>query len=152
MKASAVAKREMVPLEALYYEPDDLVLVPGWTCPADWTIAQRQEFILADRAKRRPPKSNTPRASANRTFSPERGHKAMATGLKAIDMSPVDSSMIKAIGHDPETSNLHVEFHGGAKYIYLGVPPEKHTALMQSESIGRHFNQNIRGAHEGVRQ
>jgi hypothetical protein len=60
-------------------------------------------------------------------------------------MEPVESSNIAAIGHDPATSTLRVEFKHGGAHEYDGVPAEAHQALMDSGSKGRHFHENIRG-------
>lgn len=63
-------------------------------------------------------------------------------------MTPVKSSNIAAIGHDPKTNELHVKFKTGATHIYSGVSAEKHAALLAAESIGSHFHHNIRNQHE----
>jgi hypothetical protein len=62
-----------------------------------------------------------------------------------MERTPIKSSSIASIGYDPETQILEVEFrHGGAIYHYAKVPPEKHAALMASDSIGKHFHAYIR--------
>ncbi len=73
-----------------------------------------------------------------------------------VTMQPVESSQIKAIGHDPAASRLYVEFPPGKKnptargsvYSYENVPAEKHAALVgdgvKDHSIGRHFGQHIK--------
>ena len=62
----------------------------------------------------------------------------------------VQSSSIKAIGYDPATRKLQVEFHDngeipGKVAEYDGVDPEKHAALLSAESVGGHFHWHIRG-------
>lgn len=64
-----------------------------------------------------------------------------------IEMTPVTSSSIAAIGHDPLTNTLAVKFHGGKTYHYSNVKPEDAAALMASKSIGSHFGQNIRNKY-----
>jgi hypothetical protein len=70
-------------------------------------------------------------------------------------MTPVTSSNIHAIGHDPVTNTLKVQFKDKsgaptATWEYDGVPAEKHAALMAATpSIGSHFAKNIKGQHEG---
>ncbi len=64
-------------------------------------------------------------------------------------LQPVKSSQIAAIGHDPSTNVLAVQFHGkggkpGSVYHYQNVPPEKHQALVNAPSIGSHFGQHIK--------
>jgi hypothetical protein len=56
----------------------------------------------------------------------------------------VTSSNISAIGYDPETETLEVEFKGGTVYSYSGVTPQQHSALINADSIGSHFHKNIR--------
>ena len=68
-----------------------------------------------------------------------------------VEMNPVVSSNISAIGHDPANAELHVHFKDGSKYIYPGVSAEKHDALSQAESIGSHFSKHIRPYHKGSR-
>ena len=71
--------------------------------------------------------------------------------VPVIPTKPVESSAIKAIGHDPVTNTLRVEFQSGGVYDYHGVPAEKHSNFIGAESIGKHFLQHIRGAHEYTR-
>lgn len=63
-------------------------------------------------------------------------------------MTPVESSQIAAIGHDPETNEMHVQFHSGATHVYAGVTAEKHAAMMGAESIGAHFHEHVRNRHD----
>lgn len=56
-------------------------------------------------------------------------------------LTPVRSSMLAAIHHNPETRLLTVRYNTGAHYEHAGVPPEKVTALMKAESMGKHFNE-----------
>lgn len=60
--------------------------------------------------------------------------------------TPVTSSQIKSIGHDPETKKLHIEFNGGAVYEYDDVNVELHKSLMEAESHGKHFHTHIKKA------
>lgn len=63
-----------------------------------------------------------------------------------IALSPVKSSQIHAIGHDPATSIMHIQFKGaagpGSTYAYENVSLEQFAAFKGAESIGHHF-----GAH-----
>lgn len=62
-----------------------------------------------------------------------------------MERQPVKSSQIASVGYDPEKQVLEIEFrHGGNIYHYANVPPEKHAALMASDSIGKHFHAHIR--------
>ncbi len=63
-------------------------------------------------------------------------------------MTPVKSSNIEAIHHDPVTNALTVRFRSGATHRYDDVSAEKHAALMAADSIGGHFHKHIRNAHK----
>lgn len=65
-----------------------------------------------------------------------------------LKMQPVESSTVEAIGHDPETNTLHVQFKGTDEtYRYSNVSTEKHRELMASPSKGRHLAKHIKGVH-----
>jgi hypothetical protein len=67
-----------------------------------------------------------------------------------IKMTPVDSSSIAAIGHDPILNVLKVQFKSGKTYHYHKVPADAHAALMNADSKGTHFSDRIRGNYDGV--
>jgi hypothetical protein len=56
---------------------------------------------------------------------------------RAIEMVPVESSNITAIGWT-ETDGLLVEFRGGSRYQYPGVTADEFAAFHASESKGKH--------------
>lgn len=62
-------------------------------------------------------------------------------------LSPVQSSNVKAIGYDPITSQLRVEFNNGGVYNYEDVPAETYRGLMASHSKGAFLAANIKGKH-----
>ena len=62
--------------------------------------------------------------------------------------TPVKSSAIKSVGHDPETNMMEVEFQSGHVYTYKDVPEEAHADFISSTSIGKHFNNHIQGNYE----
>lgn len=68
-----------------------------------------------------------------------------------MKLTPVTSSNIEAIGHDPETNTLRVQFKGSGTYDYAGVSAEDHAALVGAGSIGSHFHKNIRTAFKATR-
>ncbi len=47
-----------------------------------------------------------------------------------MQMEPVDSSNVSAVGYDPVTETLHVKYKGGPLYEYSGVPQNTHDELM----------------------
>lgn len=62
-----------------------------------------------------------------------------------IELKPVDSNKIKAIGYDEPSQTLAVVFKNGpgAIYHYPNFTPEAHAAFVGAESMGRHFGQHI---------
>jgi hypothetical protein len=69
-----------------------------------------------------------------------------------MQLTPVSSSSIDAIGYDPEARTLHVRFASGHTYSYAGVEPEDHHALTAAKSIGAHFAKHIRPTYKGEKQ
>lgn len=64
-----------------------------------------------------------------------------------IDLSPVESSKLAAVGYDAATQTLAVTFKtGNAVYHYPNVTPEQHAAFIGSDSIGKHFGQHFQSA------
>lgn len=61
---------------------------------------------------------------------------------------PVPSSHLKAIGYEPHTQTLEVEFHGGKVYQHAGVSPQHHAALISAPSVGRHYH-GLKQTHPG---
>jgi hypothetical protein len=60
-----------------------------------------------------------------------------------MKLTPVESSMIHAVGYDDETQTLEVIFNSGRIYRYEDVPPEEYEGLMNAESKGRYMRANI---------
>jgi hypothetical protein len=70
------------------------------------------------------------------------------------EMTPIESSNITHVGHDPSTNTLHVRFKSGgndAHWSYADVPPEKHREMMDAPSKGSFFARNIKGKHTAAR-
>jgi hypothetical protein len=63
-----------------------------------------------------------------------------------VERTPVSSSNLAAVGYDPKTETLEIEFLHGGVYQYLEVPEEVYTELMAASSHGSYFNSMIRGA------
>lgn len=61
-----------------------------------------------------------------------------------MDMTPVDSSCLSAVGYDPDTATMRLQFTSGATYDYDDVAPEQHQALIGADSIGAHFAAHVR--------
>lgn len=63
-----------------------------------------------------------------------------------IELQPVTSSQVKAVGYDPATQTLAVQFTRGtgAIYHYPEVTPEQFEAFRNAESLGKHFDAHIK--------
>ena len=68
-----------------------------------------------------------------------------------MQMIPVRSRVIVAIGYNPLSQELHIQFRQWRVYVYLGVPENVYTALMTAPSKGRYYNRVIRGRYRAVR-
>lgn len=68
-----------------------------------------------------------------------------------IQMEPVTSSQVASIGYDKAAQDLHVQFNSGGTYVYHGVAPGVYVDLMNSESVGRFINQQIKPTYTGTR-
>ncbi len=62
------------------------------------------------------------------------------------EMTPVVSTQIAAVGYAMDSSELVIEFIGGAVYLYEHVPPEVHAGLVGHASIGAYFYKHIKYA------
>ena len=63
----------------------------------------------------------------------------------------VVSSVIASVGHEAHSNLLEVEFRNGRIYHYFGVPKSEFRKLLQAESIGGYFNEEIKPRYSGVR-
>ena len=68
-----------------------------------------------------------------------------------VELKPVDSSNISAIGYDAAAKELHVQFSSGATYAYRGVPPTVYSKLAEAKSKGAHFAQHIRSVFKSAK-
>lgn len=57
---------------------------------------------------------------------------------------PVESSDLKSVGYEEETSLLEVEFLSDTVYQYSRVPKSVYLELMSAPSHGRYFARNIK--------
>lgn len=53
-----------------------------------------------------------------------------------MQMIPVRSSAITAVGYDPITKRMKITFKQGRTYDFCGVPPEVHQGLVNAGSKG----------------
>lgn len=68
-----------------------------------------------------------------------------------MEMQPVKSSNVKAVGYDEENKTLQVEFRSGGIYQYPGVQPEMYADLLAAESVGRFVSKVVRAGRKGLR-
>lgn len=64
----------------------------------------------------------------------------------------VESTTMRSVGYDSTQQILEVEFTSGAVYQYLDVPAAVFDELMNAESKGRYFNQEIRDDYTVLRE
>ncbi|MGV8845819.1 MAG: amidoligase family protein [Propionicimonas sp.] len=79
----------------------------------------------------------------------QRAHAvAGAQHRRAVHLTPVNSSVIRAMGYNPELGRAEVELHSrpGQPYAYR-VPAETMTQWQAQSSLGSYWSRNIRG-HE----
>jgi len=57
-----------------------------------------------------------------------------------VDMTPVVSSNIEAIGYDPDAEQLFVNFKNGTSYRYDGVPQHEYNSFRFAGSHGQYLN------------
>jgi hypothetical protein len=60
----------------------------------------------------------------------------------------VESSSVRAVGYDPATFELEIEFHNGRSYRYQRVPIAAFRLLLQAPSIGEFVNEQIKPRFE----
>ncbi len=59
-----------------------------------------------------------------------------------VEMIPVSSTNIEAVGYDEENQIVHVRFLNSAEYIYKGVPQHEFDGLLNAPSVGRYHHSN----------
>jgi len=65
-----------------------------------------------------------------------------------MELHPVASVNIRAIGYDHDSQRLVVQFHSGRQYAYADVPPEVHEAFLEAKSMGIFFVREVRGKYD----
>jgi len=54
-----------------------------------------------------------------------------------VERQSVSSSYVKALGHDPEANELHVEWPSGKVSIYSDVNAQEFQDILTAQSVGR---------------
>jgi len=76
-----------------------------------------------------------------------------AASMDRVEMIPVKSALLEAIGYNPEMAVLILRFVShSAAYAYHGVARDVYEALLEADSKGAFFHKNIDGRypHERV--
>lgn len=61
-----------------------------------------------------------------------------------MELLIVDSSVIYAVGYNAKKGDLEIQFKDGGAYLYLGVPAPIYLELMNAESKGAYFDEEIK--------
>jgi hypothetical protein len=61
-----------------------------------------------------------------------------------MEMIPVTSSNLAAIGYDADTATLRIQFIRSGSYDYQGVPQDVYDGLLMATSKGQYFDQFIK--------
>lgn len=68
-----------------------------------------------------------------------------------VEMLPACSTMAAQVGYDYDREILQIEFNSGSVYQYSEVEPQLWEDLQSTESIGRFYNQEIKGYYPSVK-
>lgn len=65
-----------------------------------------------------------------------------------MDRQPVASSNIASVGYDSNSETLEIEFlTGGTIYQYYNVPDVEYDRLINANSVGKYFSDNIKNTY-----
>lgn len=67
-------------------------------------------------------------------------------------MQKVQSSTIEEIGYNAKDLIMTVVFKNGATYDYQEVPSHVYEAVMESESVGKALNSEVKGNYEFIKR
>jgi hypothetical protein len=68
--------------------------------------------------------------------------------MTSINMQPVKSSNIKAIGYDEGSETLQIQFKNGRAYKYKDVPAIIFEALQHADSVGKYYFARVQKCYE----
>jgi len=63
-------------------------------------------------------------------------------------MVHVNSSAMQAVGYDPETRLMKIQFTSGNVYDFCGVPEHVYAGLMSAFSKGTYYNDYIKDRYQ----
>jgi hypothetical protein len=61
-----------------------------------------------------------------------------------MEMIPIRSTAIRAVGYEPTTQRMKIAFVEGHTYDFCRVPEHIFTGLLRSGSKGRYYNDHIK--------
>ena len=64
-----------------------------------------------------------------------------------MQMIPVSSSAINAVGYDQSTSQMYIRFKQGHTYTFCRVPQHVFDGLLAAGSKGTYYDHHIRGRY-----
>ena len=65
-----------------------------------------------------------------------------------MDMIPVRSSAISAVGYDPDTLRMYIRFQQGHTYTFCRVPQHIFDGLLSATSKGTYYDHHIRDRYQ----
>lgn len=63
-----------------------------------------------------------------------------------MQMIPVASSNLAAVGYDEQSATLYIQFHSG-RYMYFDVPVQVFQGLLSAPSKGKYHHQYIKNVY-----
>lgn len=60
----------------------------------------------------------------------------------------VNSTDLTSVGYNADSQTLEIEFKSGGIYQYFNIPEGVYSALINANSHGKYFNQNIRDVYQ----
>lgn len=65
-----------------------------------------------------------------------------------MEMIPVRSTAISAVGYDAASRRMSIRFRNGGTYTFCNVPENIFNGLLDARSIGRYYDDNIRDRYQ----
>jgi hypothetical protein len=65
-----------------------------------------------------------------------------------MEMIPVISSAIRAVGYDASTRRMKIQFEQGEAYDFCDVPEHVFRGLLAASSKGAYYNEHIRDLYQ----
>jgi len=65
-----------------------------------------------------------------------------------MNRTTVVSTRIEDMGYDPESQTAEIAFVSGGIYRYFNVPEDIYYAVLNAASVGRAFDQLIKGSYD----